>query len=82
MEIISSSEVTKKLQAKAKGEYSDLIQQLPVGAALRINPARDWTKRRESVSHYFLTRFPKGLLSVYKLSDGCYYVVKKLPPNS
>lgn len=78
MEIISSLEVTKKLQAKAKGEYSDLIAQLPVGAALKIHPAQ-WN-RRESVAHYFLVRF-RGQLTVRKL-DQCYYVIKKHPSTS
>ena len=75
MEIITPSEVTKKLENRAKGEYSDLIQQLPVGAALKIHPGKDWTTRRESIYHYFLTRY-KGQVSVRHLSDGHYYIVK------
>ena len=74
MTIISKSEVTERLQKQARGEYSDLIQQLPVGAALKIHPGKDWP-RRESIYHYFLTRY-KGQVSVRHLSDGYYYVVK------
>ena len=72
MEIISPSEVTKKLEKKSRGEFTDLIQQLPVGGALKIQP-QSWP-RRESIYHFFLTRY-KGLVSVRRLSDG-YYVIK------
>ena len=75
MTIISKSEVTRELEKKQRGQYADLIQQLPVGAALKIHPAKDWTTRRESIYHYFLTRY-KGQVSVRHLSDGHYYIVK------
>ena len=74
METVSAEIVREKLNQKAKGPYSDLIEQLPIGAALKINPARDWTTRKENIYHYFLTRFPKRLSVRY--FEGYYYVVK------
>ena len=73
MEIVSAEHVREKLDRKARGEYTDTIQQLPVGAALKIHPSK-WS-RRESIYHFFLTRY-KGQVSVRHLSDGYYYVVK------
>lgn len=73
MEIISPIEVKEKLDKKLRGEYTDLIQQLPVGGALKIHPST-WP-RKESIYHYFLVRY-KGKVSVRHLNDGCYYVIK------
>jgi len=77
MEIISATEVSKKLEKKARGEFTDIINGLPVGGALKIVP-HAWP-RRESIYHFFLTRY-KGLVSVRRLHDG-YYVIK-LPSAS
>ena len=74
METVSAEIIREKLNQKAKGPYWELIEQLPIGAALKINPARDWTTRRESVYHYFLTRFKKRV-TVTKC-EGYYYVIK------
>ena len=73
MEIIAPSVVKEKLDQKARGEFTDYIQQLPAGGALRIHPSQ-W-KRREGIPHFFLTRY-KGMVSVRLLNDGCYYVIK------
>lgn len=71
--IVTPKEVTERLTKQKRGEYHDLIQQLPIGGALKINPST-WP-RRESIYHYFLTRH-KGLVSVRHLNDGYYYVIK------
>lgn len=73
MEIVSPEEVKQKLDKRIRGEYTDAIEQLPIGAALKINP-HTWP-RRESIYHYFLVRYPKRI-SVRKLGDGYYYVIK------
>lgn len=73
IEIIPSQEIKEKLERKMRGEYTDAIEQLPIGAALKINP-HTWP-RRESIYHYFLVRYPKRV-SVRKLGDGYYYVIK------
>ena len=73
MEIIAPSIVKEKLDQKARGEYSDYIQQLPSGGALKIHPSA-W-HRRENIYHYFLTRH-KGRVTVRHLSDGFFYIIK------
>jgi hypothetical protein len=73
MEIIAPSIVKEKLDQKARGEFTDYIQQLPAGGALKIHPSQ-W-KRREQISHFFNVRY-KGLVSVRLLNDGYYYIIK------
>ena len=72
METVSAEIVREKL-AKQRKEYKEVIDGLPIGAALKIHPSM-WP-RRESIYHYFLTRY-KGQVSVRHLTDGYYYVVK------
>ena len=73
MEIISPSIVKEKLYQQSQPAYSDDIQQLPVGGALKIHPSA-W-QRRESIYHFFLTRY-KGQVTVRRLADGYFYVIK------
>ncbi len=68
-------EVTSKLQKIARGEYADYIDQMAPGAAMRIT-SFNWT-RRESIYHYFLTRF-KGRVSVRRVDQGVFYVIKTM----
>lgn len=76
MEIISQPEVKKRFEEKQRGEFTLIIEQLPSGAALKIHPA-EWS-RKESIQHFFLTRFNKGgvrIVSVRRFK-GDYYVIK------
>jgi hypothetical protein len=73
MEIVSPTEVKSKLDKIARGEYADLIEQLPIGAAIKISSSM-WS-RRESIYHYFLTRYKKRV-SVRNIGNGIFFVVK------
>ena len=73
MEIVEAKIVQQKLDQQSRPAYSDHINQLPVGGALKIHPSA-WP-RRESIYHFFLTRY-KGQVTVRHLSDGYFYVIK------
>ena len=73
MEIVSPEIVREKLDQRLRGEYADYIHQLPAGGALKIHPSQ-WP-RRESIYHYFLTRY-KGQVTVRHLNDGYFYIIK------
>ena len=78
MEIVSQPAVQKLLEEKSRGAYAALIEQLQPGTALKIHPS-EWTGRKESLQHFFLSRFNKGgerKVSVRRLNDNCYYVIK------
>jgi len=60
---------------KHVGDNYDLIQQLPIGGAIRIHPST-WV-RKENISHYYLTRF-KGQVSVRYLKGRLLLYYKKV----
>ncbi len=74
MVILNPKEVKEKLDKKKRGEYFDLIHQLPVGAAIRIDPSEWFRVRKEQPNHYFLVRFQK-LIST-RFIDGYYYIIR------
>lgn len=77
MKIVSSQHVSEMIQSKKKAHYSSIIERLQQGAALRIAPS-EW-HQKTSIPLYFLglmNRGGKKRVSVIKMIDGDYYVIK------
>ena len=77
MKIVPSEQVSEMIEIKKKGQFTSIIERLEKGAALRIAPG-EWSKKT-SIPLYFhslMNRQGQKQVSVLRLSDDCYYVIK------
>ena len=78
MEILTKEQVSRIVEAKKAGEFTQAINQLEPGAALRISPQEFKMRFDTSIPHYFLGKYNRGQKMVSCMRFGDYYYVIKL----
>ena len=78
MEIVSKEQVSRIIEQKKQGEFTDAINQLEPGSALCISPQEFKMRFDTPIPHYFLGKYNRGQKRVSCLKFGDWYYVIKL----